>query len=164
MKRSTRSTVGGLIAAILPAVLSASMSVSLAYGQNAERRTYVLSADLRRDLDAHQFDAQEYEGTVNGIAEGLASGNLAQVLDRAGPMIRVTEGARNTIIAKGQLGALGAKLMKTAGLRDDVMDDSQTIVRGDEIGLARGTFWINQACLDSACTEKKISLVTINLP
>ncbi|MFB0493658.1 hypothetical protein ABIE45_006314 [Methylobacterium sp. OAE515] len=143
--------------AMLQPVLSAK-------AQDVERRNYVLSSDLRRDLDAHQFDVGQYEGTVNGIAEGLASGNLAQVLDRALPTIRVTDEGKNTLIAKGKLGALGQKLLNVPGLHDDVMDDQQTIVRGDEIGLARGTFWISQACVDQACTQKKISLVTINLP
>ncbi|KMO40875.1 hypothetical protein VQ02_06760 [Methylobacterium variabile] len=164
MTRSKTARWTGLIAAILAVLPAVPLTASSASAQNAERRTYVLSGELRRDLDAHQFDAAQYEGAVTGIAEGLASGDLARVLDRATPTIRVTDGDRNTIVAKDRLGALGDKLLKSAGLRDDVMDDSQTIVRGDEIGLARGIFWISQACLDQACTQKKISLVTINLP
>ncbi len=164
MTRSKTARRTGLSAAVLAGLAAVLLTASSASAQNAERRTYVLSGELRRDLDAHQFDAAQYEGTVNGIAAGLASGDLARVLDRATPTIRVTDGGRNTVVAKDRLGVLGDKLLKSAGLRDDVMDDSQTIVRGDEIGLARGTFWISQACVDQACTQKKILLVTINLP
>ena len=56
--------------------------------------------------------------------------------------------------------ALSPLTSKLSALEQNV----QGVVRGDEIGLARGIFWISQACLDQACTQKKISLVTINLP
>ena len=139
-------------------------SVTSGSPQTAERRLYAVSPSLKQDLDAHQFDAQGFEGAVNAIATGLASGDLAPILAQSAPTLRVTEGRTNKVVAKDQLGAFGTKLLKTPHLREDVTNDDQVIVRGDEVGLARGSFWLDQQCLDAACTQKKTVLVTINLP
>ncbi len=149
-----------LAAASLLLVLAAAGAAA----QTAVRQTYTVSPGLRQDLEAHRFDAAQFEGAVNGIATGLASGDLGPIVDQAGPDLRITDGAVNKVVPKTELGDLGRKLLKSPHLREDVTDDSQVIVRGDEIGLARGAFWLDQACLDTACTQKKTALVTINLP
>ncbi len=146
---------GGLALATLTA---------FAFAQTAERRVYAASPELRRDLEAHDFDVGQVEGVVNGIVQGIASGDLGPILDRTAPNVRVTDGVANRVIPKTQLGAFGDRLLKTATLERAVMDESQVIVRGDEIGLAGGEIWVAQSCAAPDCSEKKSSIVTINLP
>ena len=155
--------------AIMIRTLAASLaftlaSCALAAAQTAERRDYAASPTLRRDLEARDFDVAQVEGVVNGIARSAASGDPAPILELTAPQVRVTEGASNTVVPREQLRTVAEKLLKAAQLREAVMDESRMIVRGDEVGLAGGEFWIAQTCADAACSKKNSAIVTINLP
>lgn len=135
-----------------------------ARAQTAERRLYTMSSAMKQDLEARQFDSGQVEQVVNSVAAGLASGDLKPILDKAAPTLRITAGATNTTGSKDRLASYKARLLKDPSLRRDVVDEDQFILKGDEVGLARGTIWIDAQCLDDACSKKKSSIVTINLP
>lgn len=135
-----------------------------ALAQLAERRVYTMSAGMRHDLEARQFDAGQIEGIVNGVALGLSSGDLKPILDNAAPTLRVTSGTANTVMKKEKLAAFKSRLLKDPAFGRDVADEEQFILKGDEVGLARGAIWIDAQCLDDDCTKKKSVIVTLNLP
>jgi hypothetical protein len=139
-------------------------AAAAALAQTAERRLYTMSPEMRRDLEARQFDSGQVEQVVNGVAQGLATGDLKSILDNAGPTIRVTAGKTNTVVKKEKLASFKERLLKDPALRKDVTDEEQFILKGDEVGLARGAFWIDVQCLDDACSKKKSTIATINLP
>lgn len=140
------------------------LAAGAALAQTAERRAYTMSPDMRRDLEARQFDSGQIEGVVNGVAQGLANGDLKPILDNAAPKIRITAGKTNTVVKKEKLASFKDRLLKDSSLQKDVTDENQFILKGDEVGLARGTFWIDVQCLDDACSKKKSTIATINLP
>lgn len=134
-----------------------------ASAQMAERRAYTMSAGMRQNLELHQFDPGQIEGVVNGVALGLASGDLQPILDNAAPTLRVTSGTTNEIVQKDKLASFKDRLLKDEALRRDILDEGQFIVKGDEVALARGAIWIDVQCLDDDCTKKKSAIVTFNL-
>lgn len=149
----------------LAAALSlADWSQPTALAQTAQRQLYKMSPSLQQDLEAHQLDRAQVEGVVNAIAQGLAANDLAPILDQAAENLRVTDGSKNVAIKKEQLAQYQKKLLSVPDLGKSITDDDEVIIRGNEVGLARGTFWIAQTCLDDACSKKKSALVTINLP
>ena len=146
------------------ALAFAALSTQASLAQLAERRAYTMSDTMRRDLEAHQFDSGQVESIVNGVASGLADGDLKPILDHAAPNLRITTGKTNAVVKKEKLAAFKDRLLKDPSLRRDVTDEKQFILRGDEVGLAQGTIWIDAQCLDDDCTKKKSEVVTLNLP
>ena len=146
------------------ALAFAALGTQSGSAQLAERRAYTMSDGMRHDLEAHQFDSGQVESIVNGVASGLADGDLKPILDNAAPNLRVTTGNTNAVIKKEKLSAFKDRLLKDPSLRRDVTNEAQFILRGDEVGLAGGAIWIDAQCLDDDCTKKKSAIVTLNLP
>ncbi len=145
-------------------VMAASMVGAGALAQTVERQTYVMSAKMHHDLDARQFDSHRIEQIVGGVAQALNTKSLGPILDMSAPEIRITDGNVNKVVKKQQLAAFKARLFADATLKSDVTDESQFTLKSDEVGLARGTIWIKEECLDDSCSQKKTSIITINIP
>lgn len=126
-----------------------------ALAQTARQQLYKMSPGLQQDLKAHQLDSAQIEDVVNAIAQGLAANDLAPILDQATANLRVTDGSKNVEIKKEQLAQYQKKLLSVPDLGKSVTDDDEVIIKGNEVGLARGTFWIAQTCLDDDCSKKK---------
>ena len=158
--RSARNLVA--CAVLLAGSLEATTAPSLA--QQVERRAFTIGSALKRDLDAHQLDSAQIEDVADGVVEGISTGNAMAIIDHAGADVRVTAGDTNKVVGKSELTDYVKRLLAAPRLREDVLDNDEVVIKDDEVGLARGTFWIRQSCVYSACRKKKSSIVTINLP
>ncbi len=136
----------------------------IASAQNVERQNYVMSASMHQELDRREFNSGRIEQIVNGISQALNGKSLAPILDASSPQVRITQNGVNKVVKKEQLARYKDLLFKNPALRSAIADESQFILKSDSIGLARGTFWINEQCLNVACDQKKTSIITINLP
>lgn len=136
----------------------------VASAQNVERQKYVMSASMHHELDARDFNSGRIEEIVSGISQALTAKDLGPILNASSPEVRITENGMNKVVKKEQLASFQDRLFKDPALRSAVSDESQFILKSDSIGLARGTFWINEQCLNDACDQKKTLIVTINLP
>jgi hypothetical protein len=159
-----RNPMPCLTISLAVALSLATWNLPTALAQTAQRQLYKISPGLQQDLEAHQLDSGQVESVVNAIAQGLAAGDIAPILDQATSDLRITDGSTNVVIKKEQLAQYQKKLLSVPDLGKSIIDDDQVIIKGNEVGLARGTFWIAQKCLDDACSKKKSALVTINLP
>ena len=147
------------------AMVAAIAAPDLACAQNVQRQqSYVMSDEMRHDLDERQFDSARVERIVNGISEAASAEDLGPILDASAANIRITDASMNKVVDKKDLAAFKSRLFADGHLAAAVADESRFILRSESIGVAGGEFWLSEDCLDAECVKKKTQIVTINLP
>jgi hypothetical protein len=163
-ERFSRETRRSLRLGIFLGVIIACVATQNAGSQNVQRRGYVMTEAMHREIDNRQFDSSRVESIVAGISDALTSKDMGPILDAASDEIRITDQSSNRIVKKQDLLALKSRLFNDPEMMKAVSDESRFILRSESIGINGGEFWISEDCLDTKCDQKKTQIVTINLP